>query len=166
MNRFEKPKPNQIRDGPNYDIRSTDLPTSVAERVNSCDILPRLQRIGYVGPLRQTSRTAHVEMKLAGYRKRVLDLAQIDCDYSKLARILQNEPITCYQRKLVELGSGHMKGVEIVKSPRSSVTRVQSHGFNGGFDRCGQDLVRYFPKIAQKFHCYLDGRVAASQRRD
>jgi len=57
---------------------------------------------------------------------------------------LQNEPVTCYQRKLVELGSGHMKGVEIVKS--SSATRVQSHGFNAGFDRCGQDLVRPFPK--------------------
>jgi len=34
VNRFERPKPNQIRDGPNYDIRSMDLPTSVAERVN------------------------------------------------------------------------------------------------------------------------------------
>jgi len=66
----------------------------------------------------------------------------------------------------VELGSGHMKGVEIVKSSRSSVTRVESHGFNGGFDRCGQDLVRYFPKIAEKFHYYVDGRVAAPQRCD
>jgi hypothetical protein len=56
-------------------------------------------------------------MKLACPRKRVLNLAQIDCDYPKLVRILQNEPITCYQRKLVELSSGHMKGVEIVKSP-------------------------------------------------
>ncbi len=61
----------------------------------------------------------------------------------------------------MELGGGNVEGVEIVTSPGSSVARVPSHGFNGGFDRCGQGLMRYFAKIAQKFHHYLDGGVAA-----